>query len=72
MIKQLPPSDSRMDTGPIRFGDDWPGYFFRGDETHQITALLTIAMKYVPEKMKFAYQDMVDELNSCQINAADK
>ena len=22
----------RMETGPVQFGDDWPGVFFRGDE----------------------------------------
>ena len=22
----------RMETGPLQLGDDWPGYFIRGDE----------------------------------------
>jgi hypothetical protein len=25
-------SENRVETGVIRFGDDWPGYFFRGDD----------------------------------------
>ena len=24
--------DSRMETGVVQFGDDWPGIFIRGDE----------------------------------------
>lgn len=24
--------DVRMPTGPLKFGDDWPGVFIRGDE----------------------------------------
>lgn len=27
----LPKSLSRMETGVVRFGDDWPGVFLRGD-----------------------------------------
>jgi len=26
------PTHQRQDTGPIQFGDDWPGMFIRGDE----------------------------------------
>ena len=24
----------RAETGPVRFGDDWPGVFFRGDDAY--------------------------------------
>ena len=27
----LPEGMTRMESGPIAFGDDWPGYFLRGD-----------------------------------------
>lgn len=33
-VRQLPaPEDGlgRVDTGPVQFGDDWPGTFIRGD-----------------------------------------
>jgi len=29
----LPGVDTRVETGPVRFGDDWPGVFIRGDDT---------------------------------------
>lgn len=30
-IRELPATESRIETGPIRFGEDWPGTFIRGD-----------------------------------------
>jgi hypothetical protein len=30
-IRILPGADERVETGAIRFGDDWPGTFVRGD-----------------------------------------
>ena len=32
-VREIPfsESDERVETGPIRFGDDWPGLFLRGD-----------------------------------------
>lgn len=31
MIRQLPQQEKRVETGPVQFGDDWPGVFIRGD-----------------------------------------
>lgn len=30
-IRQLPNAEPRVETGPVAFGDDWPGVFIRGD-----------------------------------------
>lgn len=30
-IRKLPTVDDRVETGPVQFGDDWPGVFIRGD-----------------------------------------
>jgi hypothetical protein len=30
-IRKLPAVDQRVETGPVQFGDDWPGVFIRGD-----------------------------------------
>lgn len=27
----VPAQEERVETGVVRFGDDWPGYFMRGD-----------------------------------------
>lgn len=30
-VQVLPSQDHRVETGPLQFGDDWPGVFIRGD-----------------------------------------
>lgn len=30
-MRTLPKQEQRVESGPIRFGDDWPGLFLRGD-----------------------------------------
>lgn len=30
-IRRLPAQQERVETGPVQFGDDWPGAFIRGD-----------------------------------------
>lgn len=30
-MRRLPAVDRRVETGPVQFGDDWPGLFIRGD-----------------------------------------
>lgn len=30
-IRHLPAIEPRLETGPVAFGDDWPGCFIRGD-----------------------------------------
>lgn len=30
-VRQLPSAEPRVETGPIVFGNDWPGTFIRGD-----------------------------------------
>ena len=30
-IRQLPRQEKRVETGPVQFGNDWPGVFIRGD-----------------------------------------
>lgn len=49
-IQHLPaPEDrSRVESGPVQFGDDWPGIFFRGDD-----ALATaMYLQYVLDNQK--------------------
>jgi hypothetical protein len=31
-----PPEGTRVETGPVQFGDDWPGLFVRGDNTFDL------------------------------------
>ena len=31
-MQKIPDPGFRVSTGPLKFGDDWCGYFYRGDE----------------------------------------
>jgi len=30
-VREFPKQEKRVETGVVRFGDDWPGVFIRGD-----------------------------------------
>ena len=34
-VRELEQQDDRVETGVIRFGDDWPGVFIRGDDCYR-------------------------------------
>lgn len=31
-VRKLPSVEHRVESGPVQFGDDWPGVFIRGDD----------------------------------------
>lgn len=41
-IRLLPQQEERVETGPVQFGDDWPGLFVRGDNCIAIAMALRI------------------------------
>lgn len=47
-IRVIPHTGDRVETGPIQFGDDWPGVFIRGDNAMAIA----IALKNAAAEMK--------------------
>ncbi len=40
------PEGKRVETGAIRFGDDWPGIFIRGDEALALANKLQMATEF--------------------------
>lgn len=41
-VRELPGVDVRVETGVIRFGEDWPGIFIRGDSAFNYANMLEI------------------------------
>ncbi len=35
-VRRFPAEDERVESGPIMFGDDWPGTFIRGDDSFNL------------------------------------
>lgn len=49
-IRKFPTAEGgRVETGPIQFGDDWPGIFLRGDNAFGYALALQEAMETIPE-----------------------
>lgn len=44
-IRKFPAQEERVETGPIQFGDDWPGTFFRGDHSAHFAMLIEESYK---------------------------
>ena len=71
-IRQLPAVTERVETGPIQFGDDWPGVFIRGDNASYFAFVLERyldATKDVPdaEINRHVLQGLVSELKSSHL-----
>lgn len=49
MIRKLPEQTERVETGPIQFENDWPGYFMRGDDLGYLIHRLQMGLKYLEE-----------------------
>lgn len=43
-IRQLPAVEQRVESGPIQFGDDWPGTFIRGDNAFAYAMYLRLLL----------------------------
>lgn len=53
-VVPLPEGMTRMESGPVQFGgEDWPGYFFRGDDAFGLIRVLKqIAMSHTSDDIR--------------------
>lgn len=47
-LRELPPVEKRVETGPTQFGDDWPGVFIRGDDCLGYSLYLELILNGAP------------------------
>jgi hypothetical protein len=47
-VQQLPSFSHRVETGAVRFGDDWPGLFIRGDDAFYLALALKKVLASIP------------------------
>lgn len=66
-IRRICPEMTRVDTGPIRFGDDWPGVFIRGDESLNFAHKLRAFHKLSSAAQIVVLADLVELLESCKV-----
>jgi hypothetical protein len=50
MVRHLPPptdGEGRVETGAVKFGDDWPGFFIRGDNAISLRRRINDLLEYL-------------------------
>jgi hypothetical protein len=45
MMRTFPAQENRVESGAIRFGDDWPGLFLRGDDAFMHASSIQIVVR---------------------------
>ena len=50
-IRTFPAQDPRIESGPIRFGEDWPGVFLRGDHAAHFAMVLSDLLQSTNERL---------------------
>lgn len=64
---------TRVETGPVQFGDDWPGVFIRGDNAYHFSAALYLLLGDIErgvspsEICKGIAKDLARLLGQCRI-----
>jgi hypothetical protein len=71
-MTKIPHTGPRIETGPIQFGDDWPGVFIRGDNAlyfaEQLRVILSRANDYKFDLIaKATLEALLSDLGSCDI-----
>lgn len=71
-IQKLPafPHNTRPETGPMQFGDDWPGVFIRGDNALADAALIAQVLPMMPPDAWAAtavLEGLLNTLRSCRV-----
>ena len=66
---------NRPETGPMQFGDDWRGYFFRGDNAmgHIVDLKVSLEIdKGMSDHTRKAIEDIVAELSRSNHHTPDR
>lgn len=67
--REFPAVADRVETGPIQFGDDWPGIFIRGDNAAHYALWLDMFLRRgtCDEIGKAVLRGLVSQLRSCDV-----
>lgn len=68
--RHLPEVPGRLESGPVQFGDDWPGVFLRGDNAAYYVMVLASSIESVPDPMaRMALTGLQRLLGAALLNA---
>lgn len=71
-VRKFPAVDDRVETGPVQFGDDWPGLFIRGDDAFAYAMALQhqLIHSQVYDLDRSTVKDLFHLLTSSNVNSA--
>lgn len=55
-VRQLPAASPRVETGPVRFGDDWSGLYVRGDDCMALAVRLRGLLQRLPQDASLRWE----------------
>jgi hypothetical protein len=65
----------RVETGPIQFGNDWPGVFIRGDEAAGLSLTLSAMLEMIPKEQAILIlqiSSLINLLNSSNLTMIEE
>jgi hypothetical protein len=72
-IRVLHAQATRVETGPVQFGDDWPGVFIRGDNAFGYVGALDAVLRKVDDPMaQILVQSLRDVLTGCDLTGLSR
>lgn len=78
-VKEIQYTGERVESGPVQFGDDWPGIFLRGDHALYIAFSLKTILDNYNKQVKdcdpflvMALEEFVSILSSCDVRLHPK
>jgi hypothetical protein len=66
----MPPDAARVETGPVQFGEDWPGTFIRGDHAGHYAHVLREVVEALPEEdwlLKSVLNGLLSDLTASRV-----
>lgn len=68
-IRNLGKQSTRVETGPVQFGDDWPGYFIRGDNAFVLYMTINSILGFKEDSLlQMQLRAFANDLLSCNVN----
>lgn len=70
MLRRFPEQETRVESGPVQFGDDWPGVFIRGDNAMYYAMELGLVLDdlegEIPAMRAHVLRGLRSDLASCE------
>lgn len=73
-MRKFPAQEPRVESGPIQFGDDWPGVWIRGDNALAMAGMLQLALQHLPASAEVnawigrsAIEGLIKSLRECSV-----